>query len=641
MARYTGKDGFKRIQEILNNRRVRAVMGLGLFASATIASVNTIMNIRKAAEVEFEEEQPHNTYIVQYANTNVYATAPVTNKIQKMQVGDMIQYPADSDSYYNKENDDWVAVSQDEASSETAWISCVVNDTKNDGYIPSKYVNKYLPYSTIDSATFVLEGEQADEIEKIEIQNERVWVFKDESLTENNGVYQAIIRDKKDEFIKGYIDINSLEQDKDSDFYLGVVNTGTFLRDYPLVVELDESNILGQITNGQKVELLNTVRFGREGMQETWHECKIEGQDESVYLMGGTIKNIGDFDMELSVKGNDVPITSKNGSSVRISLYDGNKVMVDKDEMCNGKYQVYVDAGDMSRVGYMDAKALTVYYDEPLIIENEYKEEKETVLKNETFIDEEEYDKPVFVIDLCGYNDIDAFEKTIDDLQKDDMLGGAVFRIGVTSRNNENTNDERVTIVNFVDDAEEYSRPAEDTILLETGYKQIKEKYNGDIIFSGGLGSIKELEKLVELAIDKNVPVGFYYYQGSNNTDRTSVEAAYIYTVISKIKADLGKKYETAMKLPYMIDVEDTSRIADTDRERIIECMNQIELLGKGTNNNAAWCIGDVNPKDGYNVLDDYNNQFTYYGAIMKTCKVSGDSIKYMDEELGKQGYSI
>ncbi len=254
MVRYTGKI-YDKLREIFLDRRRRLALGAVVLtgASITISGVRNITSSRDEIEVEKGAEY---TSLISSAYTNMYSN-PVNNKKEKMNMGEFIEFESTSEAYYNERNGEWRVVRKEEAPADTKWLECKVVDDENNGYIPSEYVDKYYPYSADGSITFMVkEDEESDEREEITIQNARVWVCKDDST--QGQLSKAIIRDKNDAYLAGYVDASLLKKDSKDKSCVGIVNNITFLREYPLVAELDESIILGQATNGQKLKILST-----------------------------------------------------------------------------------------------------------------------------------------------------------------------------------------------------------------------------------------------------------------------------------------------------------------------------------------------------------------------------------------------
>ena len=646
MERYTGKDGFKKIQEILRDRRERIARGLdplrtntrdrvrmlaaiGL-AGLTLAGTNLTNNLR-FGDRENADEQLGYDYVVTYDYTNAYSEVPDYNKIERVYEGDFIEFKPAEQGYYYEKDGKWEVGPVSDSITGTMWTKCEAVLSDKDGYLPSEYVEEYYPYKTIENADFLVIGDEESNEKVVDrtLNKQRVWLCQDykEKYGESE-LYKVIIRDDDDSYIKGYMDINLLEKDTNKRECVGIMKSNTFLREYPKVTELDEKIILEQnVKNGEKIKVLEEVESGKE----KWYKCEIEGREGEIYIYADATKSMDDFDEEITFSQIGGNITSKGGRTVRNTVRQGDKVKIDKDTVFNGSYQVMIDKDGISTVGYMDGRLLGL-----MQIDNSIKKkEKEIELVEKK---EEKQDKLTYIMDLSDYSDYNAYTETMDDLLAKDMLGGVTFSIGGTKAgyyDDYNGVNYDVKIINFKDDSEEYENRHDDTILLDDGYKEMKEMFDGNIAFNSARGDIKNFERFVQAAIDRDLPVGFYYYQGGADANVNSIEAAYIYNVMNKIKNDMGEDFENADKLGIMIDVEDTYASANKDMERVEEIKELVKLMGHGTDNTNYKCINGVNPKDGYKLLDEYDNQFILYHAIMETerCVIQPESIEYLEKE--------
>ena len=378
-------------------------------------------------------------------------------------------------------------------------------------------------------------------------------------------------------------------------------------------------------------------------MKETWYQCEIKGQTEPVYIANYAVKDMADFDQEIIFNDVEGKINSKDGSETRTTIYEGDKIKVDTKNIANGVCPVYFEGEDRCPTGYMDIASLGLDENVQVIENDKIQDKKEDGLIQ---VQEQGNNKLTYVMDFGHFDNYEGFIETMNDLIEKDMLSGVMFRIGATSQFDINDDGTPIgfRIVSFVDDPEEYAMPEQDTILLEGGYKEIKEKskeHGEEVKFTGGLGSIKEFEKFIRAVNDAGIAWGYYYYQGSADPNRSSAEAAYIYNVMEKIKSDLGAEYTNSKKLPFMFDIEDTQTKVNKDKERIDAVKNEQRLLGHGVDSNEYWAIKNVDPKKGYNLSADYNDQFMVYSAIIPTCEITSDSLMKMEEELSEEGYTM
>ena len=634
MKKYVGKT-FEKIKQILNNRRARALMGVGVLGIGLASTNIAIKNFDNKKEDEYDN-------LVSLSYTNMYSE-PVNNKKEKMKVGELVEFESSSVGYYNKVDDEWKTVSVEEAvyGIPTPWVECELSDNENNGYIPSVYVDKYYPYSADEATTFtVKEDDTTNDIEELTIPNARVWVFDEAPDEQNSNLYQAIIEDKNDKYIMGYVDINSLKKDTTSDKCIGVINSITYLREYPVVAELNESIIVGQAVNGEQVKIISSDEYGKGDMKEVWHKCQVKGQEDYVYLADYALKQMADYDTELTFEEITGEITSKDCTQTRVSVYEGQKIKADTDNISNGICPVYIEGKDRYYVGYMDTVSLGLEKPEQSVEKEE--EVKEQLIE----VKQEGNNKLTYIMDFGHFENYEGFIETMDDLLEKDLLSGVVFRIGATSQIEEAAPGvpNGFKIVSFTDDPEEYTLPTGDTILLDTGYQEIKEKsklHGEEVGFTGKLGSIKEFERYIKEVNARGIPWGYYYYQGSADPNRSSAEMAYVYNVMNKVKTDLGSEYIDSKKLPFMFDLENVQSKVDKDEERYNEVANEQRLLGNGVHSDDYWAINGIDPKEGYNLAADYHNQFMLYSPIVQTCQITSKNLIKMEEELSKEGYTM
>ena len=643
MKRYIGEI-YDQLKNILQNRKRRVSLGLAIFAgtSLTICGVKGLNSIRNKQETEVTETaevevKDYREGIITSSYTNMYEMGGIdNNKIEKEIRGKLVEFESTSEAYYNEVDGEWKVVKEEEEQTHTLWIQCKVNE--NEGYMPSDYVDKYYPYSVSEATNFYVEKDETvdnleEDKEEITIQNARVWVCEDDS--NEKGLSKAIIRDKSDNYLTGYIDASVLEKDLESSSCVGRVNTETFLRYYPLVVELDESIIVGKAINGQRVKIVDTKVCGSGDMKETWYECEIPSEKEHVYIADYAIKDIKDFDKEIVFSGIEGKVNNKAGTETRITIYEGDTVKVDTKNIANGVCPVYIEGKDRCSVGYMDVESLDLE-------ENIQKSNEENLIP----VNEEKTDKLTYIMDFGSFDNYDGFIETMNDLIEKDMLAGVIFRIGATSQLNYDDNGEPIgfRIISFVDDQEEFEDSGRDVKLLNDGYEEIKQKseeHGEKVRFTGSLGSIKEFEKFIKAVNNAGLAWGCYYYQGSANANRASVEAAYIYNVMDKVKSDLGVEYTNSKKLPFMFDLESVQSAQDEDKKRLDAVRDTQRLLGHGIDSNQYWTIKGIKPEEGYNLSSDYNDQFMFYSAIIPTCKITSNSLIEMEEELNKEGYRM
>lgn len=243
-----------------------------------------------------------------------------------------------------------------------------------------------------------------------------------------------------------------------------------------------------------------------------------------------------------------------------------------------------------------------------------------------------------FAVDLSTYSD-SSFEnfKSVVDSGK---IKSVIFSIGTT--NEYSVNFGQQVLPDDENEYLEYNGTNDERKLIGSKINQIKEKYNEHKLDNEELYSnthrsnnIKQFEKYVDYAVQKGIPVGFYYYSLAINTNESSAEAAYIKAVYDKLSADIPG-FKDAKKLPITIDIE-TAHCYERDNcpiERSQAVMELVRLLGKGTDSKDAWCIDEYNPKNGYGVID---KNFILYEDLNATQFIDRGSIK---DTLSKEGYN-
>lgn len=143
-------------------------------------------------------------------------------------------------------------------------------------------------------------------------------------------------------------------------------------------------------------------------------------------------------------------------------------------------------------------------------------------------------DEITYVIDFNDYANPDA-EITIREMIDSGKVGALIMKAGGTGY------DYPFAIRNF----------DEEEIINDMA------PYSGEVSLSGNMGQIEDLEKYVQMAIDKDVAVGFYYYTCANTYREADMEAAYIKSFYDKLEKDMPNLNEAKM-MPITIDIEDS-----------------------------------------------------------------------------------
>lgn len=658
----------EKIKKAILNNKNKAIAGAGLIGLAAIGGIAMSSreneNPNDNSEISISSSDVNSTeydYVVQYLYTNEYKELPKYNKIQNLKQNTVVIITDNAHivqgGYYNYENGIWQEVIRENAIIQTPWIVGKATDyneenQENEGFIPFEYVDIYAPYKVTDKINFRNEPstEKGKETVIASLQNgEDVFIFDNSEVIQNdNHMWKKALITINGRYETGYIatDVEAMQRDFEQNS-IGIMNTDTFLRKNPIVSELDERIISGQVSNGKKLKIIETSIIGKE----VWHKCLIEGEQEYMYLSDLTIKPINEFETVIELPVDGANITNKDGSDIRKSVTKGSVLKVDKDNTYAGKYEVMLDTEEGCTVGYMDAAYLELsptQVNTPYIITDitegigttqiqsqqqlqtqlqiqiQTQTQTQSITSNQsttqanlpttTYTQPNKKDKLVYQLDIgwAGANP-EAFIKNIDEFMEKDEIAGVYFEIGISSSS---SNNEKLFMHTLGDDDEEFLLgESADIHLIATDVQKLKQKSTNGRIENGTdyLGKITNIEKCINEAIKRDIPFGLYYYQGAADSNRASAEAAYIYSVVKKLKYDMGDKYINARKLPIMIDIEKTYSAAALNEERL-EAMNKtIRLLGNGENTEGCWTIND---DKSYNILNDYNNQVTLYFDI-------------------------
>ena len=582
--RYFTKGGYYKIKRLLEERTERAEEWLKGYKKPLLAIGATALTFAGLTLVhkeqlgvteakEFSENQQYHmeieregNYVVTYINTNAYSEVPDYNKIERLVPGDIIEYaPAYVGRYV--ESDEmagyWELDSENKNSQATKWDFCINRGTGNSGYVPDQYVTKFLPFQLSDGEQSVKYKSSPDLQYDGEIESDQyVYVNLEEMYedSEGNQIFQIITRKTYDvleddtgktqtkyEYTTGFMGIDGLKSVKNMDA-IGVINNATFLREYPVVTELQNDIVIDLFQNGQRLSVTEAIEEG----PETWYKCTIPGSSKVFYVASYAVKNVHEYDMQIEYSGDEAGEIVKAGNDENKYILQGDKVYIDTTTRSGDLVEVMVNGC----TGYIDVKKLGLYYlSEEDISENPQNEngtnqtKKDSVSQNPV-TQNDSVNNVQYIIDLSDFSHFEDYLKKVSELKSEGKLGGVIFEIGGTKLNENFT---KKIIADRESDTQEYiNNTNTNNVSLQKYYDDINSHFVANQrVTDTVMGNWEDFIKHVKTAVDSDIPVGFYYYSCAVNANEASAEAAYINAIYQKVYNEIPefKNFDPVMEI--------------------------------------------------------------------------------------------
>lgn len=690
------------------NKKINPKMvGAALFA-ATAGISGLIYGIVK-------EDEPK-VGVVNYVYTNKYKDTE-NNKIDALEKGRIIKYnkgditeweQLDQNGKFEKslsfikvknvleQSTENLLQQHPENPTEQLVESYNVNNIKDyksvkDIYTLAQSVDEYVKCNHIDTLNFRNSPSINSESSKIIGKEEKLYVCLSDK-TPNGDVEEnqynfkkAILVDEKGNIQQGYVaDIYGyISEDVEEKECIGITNDRTFIRDSAKLVEFDGTRIVGEISNGEVVEIVDSS-------DESFYKCRSVDSNKkgTFFLSKNTVSTDIDFDFNAKFVDNELTPTitymkvfsnsgelidfynKRDGSNYQIAISPDDILKVDGDKSKDGVYNVWnVTKGF---VGYIDGDKLIDTETNKTIesIYNPHKSREERVPEttnsessnSESFeqtnrITGAYYDenKMSIVID-SRYCTKTQLERLINYYKNNNIpVSGVIFSIGATYE------DGGFNLAHLKDEDNVYSNYLSDsvTVSIQQTWDQINAEMGrlGRLPLAGeekSRGNIEELVERIEFVLGNGIPVGLYYYSAEMDEEEVSAAAAYCYGVEKYLNTKSKIYRDSNLKLPFAIDIESSvdcygncsvPRECPENTRRAELSQRFAELLGNGIEESKAsnyFCIDGCNPKQGYGILND---KVMFYGDIRNNGKNIQDLLGYKYDEMKKnleeKGYSV
>lgn len=224
-------------------------------------------------------------------------------------------------------------------------------------------------------------------------------------------------------------------------------------------------------------------------------------------------------------------------------------------------------------------------------------------------VDDGKDDKITYVVDFNEYANPDA-EITIRELIDSGKVGALILKAGGTGY------DYPFAIKNF--DEEEIENEM--------------SPYVGEVVLSGNMGKMKDMEKYINMAMDKDLSVGFYYYTGANTYREADIEAAYMKSFYNKLEKDMPQ-IKDAKLMPVTIDIED----AGPEREGKNLSDEQVESIKERRTDAVRHLVADL-AKNG---VVDQKKGVIIYGDINRVAEHTHVNWENLYDGIEKDGTKV
>lgn len=226
-----------------------------------------------------------------------------------------------------------------------------------------------------------------------------------------------------------------------------------------------------------------------------------------------------------------------------------------------------------------------------------------------TGANENKNDKITYVIDFNDYANPDA-EITIREMIDSGKVGALILKAGGTGY------DYPFAIRNF----------DEEEIVNEMS------PYSGEVALSGNMGKMEDMEKYVNMAMDKDLSIGFYYYTCANTYREADMEAAYMKSFYNKLEKDIPQ-IKDAKLMPVTIDIED----AGPEREGRYLSSDEAESIKERRTDAVRHLVSDL----ASNGVVDQNKGVIIYGDINRVAEHAHVNWENLYDGIEKDGTKV
>ena len=635
-----------------------AAIGSVVIGGGSIAGINLIKNAKTGAKSE-----PSKKAVVKNVNTNLYSELPDRNMVDRLDKNEIIIYKKDDFASWEQngektidfikvssvlenmdvveENDEYIVKPQNEDS--------IKSYDEKALYVLRSAIDEYVECQVKEPALKFRAKASTEEEDYCYANEGTLYVCLDGEGKGAHNFKKAILVLPNGDLKRGFVaDENDYVMRKeDSTVCFGVANDYTYLRNTAALPEFDEEYIHGLIKNGEVIEIVDDA-------DQYCYKCKVANSDEEFYIRKNTVTLFDDFDFEVEYDASSVEYTgtiygfANDGSLIERTDEDGNpkkiakgdRLKVDINSSKDGYYSVYDETqgvvgfveGELLRE--LDTKKTIIDIVEPnsevdsIPVESEYDSSSENseTSNGEIEVKPDGEDKVSITINAKFWTK-GELEKLLNYYENKGIeVSGIFFSIGAT------WGDNSFCLANIQDTDEAYEKYQNDRTFtsIQKVCDQINEKSNTPIAkYSHSRGNMADLQKNVELAIQKGIPIGMFYYSAPTNEDEVSCEAAYIYGVVKYLNENSKLYREYDKKLPMGIDIEcnDSGGFRESQRNTRRAELSQklIELLGSGVKEDSSkyFCIDKKDPSQGYNVI---NKGAMIYGDIRGYKNIENDN---------------
>ena len=156
--------------------------------------------------------------------------------------------------------------------------------------------------------------------------------------------------------------------------------------------------------------------------------------------------------------------------------------------------------------------------------------------------------------------------------------------------------------------------------------------YSGEVALSGNMGKMEDMEKYVNMAMDKDLSIGFYYYTCANTYREADMEAAYMKSFYNKLEKDIPQ-IKDAKLMPVTIDIED----AGPEREGRYLSSDEAESIKERRTDAVRHLVSDL----ASNGVVDQNKGVIIYGDINRVAEHAHVNWENLYDGIEKDGTKV